>query len=305
MKTNFNGASAKSGVYKIINTINGRVYYGSCARFYTRFSQHNRDLTELKHANRFLQNDFNKCGAEAFEFHVLDVFEDSKDKAGRLAKEQEYLDKQFDSGVNCYNLRKEAVSSHGSKPHDPIEHAARSSRVATTMWNDPVKRQKILEKQKAACSTPEARKACSTTGKLAWKENAARKEKAAYRMKRRWGSTDEAAKTKLIKTTIDSAVSKQKRKETLRAKIANDPVYAEKYRLKGLVSIAKINANIRYKVYGGVVSPEGVVFDFITNLNAFAKQHGLFSSNLKSLLNGKIQSTKGWKRKDDLVITKS
>lgn len=109
MKTYYNGNSKKSGVYKIINIINNRIYIGSCKSFKQRYKEHLNSLRNNKHSNKFLQADFNKCGEDLFEFYILEVVEGLK--INRLEKEQYYLNQYFDNGNMCYNLRKDAADT--------------------------------------------------------------------------------------------------------------------------------------------------------------------------------------------------
>jgi group I intron endonuclease len=116
------GNASKNGIYRITNKENGRVYYGSCKSFKRRFLGHRNSLEAGKHQNRFLQADFNKCGAESFLFEVVEIVDG--DRHVRLDIEQNYLDKFYDDGKNCYNLRKSThdtrEGSGNTKPSDPL-----------------------------------------------------------------------------------------------------------------------------------------------------------------------------------------
>lgn len=61
----------KSGIYKITNTINGKVYIGQSININKRFKTHLSDLKYNRHHNIYLQKSFNKYGPEAFEFKVI------------------------------------------------------------------------------------------------------------------------------------------------------------------------------------------------------------------------------------------
>lgn len=104
MEKIYNLSSKLSGIYKIKNKINNRVYIGSCKCFQVRFYQHEISLLKNKHKNKFLQADFNKCGENAFIFEVLEVVEGNK--LDRAKREKEYINEQ----TNVYNIIKDPTA---------------------------------------------------------------------------------------------------------------------------------------------------------------------------------------------------
>jgi group I intron endonuclease len=133
MRSDFNGHSQNGGVYCIINTVNERIYFGSAKRFYRRFAGHEVSLRNGRHANRFLQADFDKCGTDAFVFIVLEVVEGEREQ--RLAREQVYLAEWYDSGKRCYNLRRDAVSRDGAPDRDPETSRRKRSAGIKSAWD--------------------------------------------------------------------------------------------------------------------------------------------------------------------------
>lgn len=61
-----------SGVYNIINKINGDLYIGSSNQLNTRKTTHFRNLRNGKNHCKILQRAFNKYGEENFEFIILE-----------------------------------------------------------------------------------------------------------------------------------------------------------------------------------------------------------------------------------------
>lgn len=57
-----------SGIYKITNKVNGKLYIGSTNNFSTRWRNHKHNLLKNKHCNRYLQSSVNKYGLANFEF---------------------------------------------------------------------------------------------------------------------------------------------------------------------------------------------------------------------------------------------
>ncbi len=89
-----------SGIYKIINKINGKYYIGSSKDIKKRWSYHTQDLNKNTHNNIHLQKSWNKYGQDNFEFVVVEEVVLEK----LLIVEQKYLDKLTLEKDKCYNL---------------------------------------------------------------------------------------------------------------------------------------------------------------------------------------------------------
>lgn len=61
-----------SGVYQIVNTINGHRYIGSAVDIRKRWNEHKRDLRNNRHHSVYLQRAWNKYGESCFEFSVIE-----------------------------------------------------------------------------------------------------------------------------------------------------------------------------------------------------------------------------------------
>jgi len=62
---------ANTGIYEIVNLINGKRYVGSALSFRNRFASHRHSLRLGKHHSRFLQNSWSKHGEQSFSFRKL------------------------------------------------------------------------------------------------------------------------------------------------------------------------------------------------------------------------------------------
>ena len=92
----------KAGIYLIANIVNGKVYIGRSKHLRTRKNEHFRELRNGKHQNPRLQNAWNKHGAPAFRYDVLEYC-DIEDLVERETWWVELLDSlNRDKG---YNLR--------------------------------------------------------------------------------------------------------------------------------------------------------------------------------------------------------
>lgn len=68
-------SKVKSGIYKITNLINGKVYIGSTNDYKARFREHRTELKRNVHFNTHLQSAYNKYGESNFTFEVIEFIE--------------------------------------------------------------------------------------------------------------------------------------------------------------------------------------------------------------------------------------
>lgn len=91
-----------SGIYAIVNNVNGKMYIGQSINLDSRKSNHFKALESNKHYNIYLQKSFDKYGKSAFEFMVIEHC----DKEMLNEIESKYINK-FDTmnKDKGYNLR--------------------------------------------------------------------------------------------------------------------------------------------------------------------------------------------------------
>lgn len=102
-----------SGIYRIINIQNNKIYIGSSITIERRWKEHLNKLRSNRHENQRLQNAWNKYGEKAFRFEVIENVQ--PEKGIILSREQYYLDeyKSYDRKVG-YNLFITAGSPQGN-----------------------------------------------------------------------------------------------------------------------------------------------------------------------------------------------
>jgi len=83
-----------SGIYQIKNTVTDKIYIGSTLNFIKRWNIHKRQLNKNIHHSIHLQRAWNKYGAEAFEFCVIEFV---NDKTKLIEREQLWM-----NGTGCY-----------------------------------------------------------------------------------------------------------------------------------------------------------------------------------------------------------
>jgi group I intron endonuclease len=95
-------------VYRITCLPTGKSYVGSAAKsFAKRFAQHRHELNKGAHRSTYLQRSWEKYGAEAFHFEILETCEPHD----AVAREQHWLD----TLTPAFNTARVAGSTLGSK----------------------------------------------------------------------------------------------------------------------------------------------------------------------------------------------
>lgn len=169
--------SLRAGVYRIRNKINGKLYIGSTIRFDKRFRCHLNDLNGGRHHSQRLQNAWNKYGADAFAFEVVEVVHDIE---SLLSREQHWLDETaaYRSGYNicptagnCLGRkwRPETIAkmSESARRRPPISDETRAKLSAIQKAVPAHVRQRIAERIKGRSPSMETRQkiAAANTGK--------------------------------------------------------------------------------------------------------------------------------------------
>lgn len=100
----------QTGIYKIINILNNKIYVGSALNIKHRWRIHIKSLLLNKHHSIKLQRAYNKYGANCFDFEIIEECE----KKDLIYREQYYID-LYNSFNNGYNCRPIANSNLGKK----------------------------------------------------------------------------------------------------------------------------------------------------------------------------------------------
>ncbi|MEK6829301.1 MAG: NUMOD3 domain-containing DNA-binding protein [Nanoarchaeota archaeon] len=114
-----------TGVYKIKNMIDGRIYIGSAINFSNRISRHVNLLKKNKHHSAYLQNSWNKYGEHNFIFGLIEQVEESEKL---IVREQYWIDILKPE----YNICPTAGSRLGSKA--TAETKAKISKNNSKYW---------------------------------------------------------------------------------------------------------------------------------------------------------------------------
>lgn len=97
------GLSKSAGIYRVINSINGKFYIGSSKNLAKRWWEHRKFLRLGTHVNSHLQNSWNLYGELAFKFEVLQEEPSAISRLELQSLEQAYLD-LYIGKEECFNL---------------------------------------------------------------------------------------------------------------------------------------------------------------------------------------------------------
>lgn len=111
-------------VYKITNTVNGKVYIGQTIQKNPRMRWYDHCSRSRNGQNNHLYNSMRKYGIDNFKWEVIDSATTIKE----LNDKEEYWLNYFKQVTECYNIRK----AGGNKTHNPesIEKMRSSQKAA-------------------------------------------------------------------------------------------------------------------------------------------------------------------------------
>lgn len=297
MQTIYNGNSEKSGIYKIINTVNDRIYVGSAKHFKSRYYQHLTSLRKGTHHNKFLQADFNKCGEASFVFEVLETVEGNQ--FDRLLAEQAHIDKIYDNQRSCYNIdKKTSKNGRSTFSKTPEETKRKMSEAHLATSDKKSERMKVLwqkeshkEKIKKAME-PHREQQLDTLQKH---RTEALKKASETNAKHHGKIIDSCGKAHEVQNLNQFCLQHGLNPGNL-TKVINGKMPSHKgwrgYK-EELIGVAYESRKKHKEVNFEVVSPDGVVYRE-TNIAMFAKKHNLSKENLAAVIRGKRKQHKGW-----------
>jgi len=297
MKKEFKGYANKSGVYRITNTINGKIYIGSAKRFKQRASEHISSLKNNKHQNKHLQASFNKYGTDAFLFEVIEVV--PGEKSARAMREQEFIDGYLEDWEKCFNIAKKTIKKQGPWSKTPEESREKVISKRCNDWylflsSEDV--EYVVEDLSWFCKQQKID--LSQMKKLSLGKN---------KQYQGWKSIKFLTHKTLVnkETKKEYKITAQKSLGSHSTILGIDSSHLSKLlsgKRKSIGNWVVKNRKIVTRPYKGktykLISPEGQVIRF-NNLTRFAKENGLDRSSVFSLISGKhgkkqVLTHKGW-----------
>ena len=155
-------STAKSGIYQIRCTVDGKIYIGSAVNIAKRWASHRCQLRKGRHGNRHLRDAWQLHGESRFAFEILELV---ASRADLIAVEQAHLDRtrSFDRNIG-YNVCERAGNGHVQQSRESIERGAAARRGSR---RSPEARAKMSAAQTGRKQSAEtiAKRAASLTGK--------------------------------------------------------------------------------------------------------------------------------------------
>lgn len=309
MEYKYEGHSLKSGIYKLTNKINSRIYIGSAKEFKRRWSQHTSSLRNQKHGNRFLQSDYNKCGEDAFVFEIIEVTE-GKNKEERLMIEEGYIKKYYDSGNKCYNLCNKAISREGKPSKNPEETKQKQSKAHKKRYENHKTRQNQSDISKAIWQRPEhieKMRIIASSPKMLEKfhqtcHTVESNRKVGERLAKYWGKIISPTGvvydiTNLNRFCVEHGLTKQSMIGVFKGKIYQS--HGWRLYVESLVGVPYSAVEHQKGKEFELVAPDGKVYHS-RNVWEFCREHGLQQGNLNKVLLGKRKNHKGWHLRIDI-----
>ena len=269
-----------SGVYQIRCVPTGKIYVGSAVDLRKRWYRHRWALRRGKHVNRYLQQAWDKYGAENFTFEILEFV----DVSHVLKAEQEWIDSTACTDREIgFNVRDSAESSGSFNAQE---------------WEgfiNPEGNEVTITNMEEFCRT---HKLSGTAMRSLAKGN--RKLKSH----KGWTHRNSVRQRDYIKT-YDGFIDPE---GNLVGPITNLAEFCRQHDLDNTHMVAVANARIcshrgwthqrgrtpqNYKTHTGFINPNNERIT-ITNLDEFCRENRLHPVKMRQLKTGQIRRYKGW-----------
>jgi len=161
---------AKSGIYRIINLVNNKMYVGSSVNLKSRKYKHFKDLLDNKHGNKHLQSSYNKYGEENFKFEIIEYIRENNRlilKKKLLRAEQLHIDAYMSfNNIYGYNILPKAGSPLGTtRTLESIKKQVETRKSNGEEWHTKETKNKIGCANKGRIISKEGRKRMSEGAK--------------------------------------------------------------------------------------------------------------------------------------------
>lgn len=104
-----------SGIYKIINKVNGKYYVGSSTDIKTRWNNHRKELRRKSHDNKHMERAWHKYGGDNFQFVIIEKVSPEQ----LTLAEQKHLDICKEYPKASYNMAYDAIAPNRGRQASP------------------------------------------------------------------------------------------------------------------------------------------------------------------------------------------
>lgn len=262
--------SNKSGVYLILHKTSGTCYIGSAARrIYSRWGEHRYALHNNIHRNKHLQSAWNKYGEKAFAWMVLEnVLSENV-----LEREQYWCDLYKEKGIRLYNQRFDVKSQLGMHHSD-----------ATKLIISKTHKGRIVSAE--------------TRAKISLIHKGVPKPSASKRFAKHWPTiVSPGGEPHTVYNLTQFCKDHGLDVSSLRKAVIGEHPHYKGWRLLGDgESPTPFSGNIhRYGAAHTITAPDGTIYTNVTNLSAFAREHGLSAVGLRQVAIGNYIHHHEWK----------
>jgi group I intron endonuclease len=309
----------KSGIYQIVNLMDGKFYIGSTTDFKRRKRSHFSELNLKIHKNKHLIYAYNIYGKENFKFEILEYI---KDKTKLVEHEQWWLNLFFDNCKTCYNVQPIAGSTLGYNHTEETKQKMSKTRKGKRLSEETkIKiglksqgRKHTKESKKKMSEIKKGKKYSEETKRKVSEANKGRKHNEEAKLKMAISS---GAKLFLVYTTKGDFIGKwiNQRECAKELKVdyrsvnnclkgrrlkCNDYVfifveeYSEKKLKKIYCEIEKCKIKLTSKIFNVYEKKTNKQIGTYNNQNKCARELGLNTGGINSCLQGRCKSTGGY-----------
>jgi group I intron endonuclease len=255
------------GLYKIVNTVSGKIYIGSSKDVFKRLRQHTKSLLNNTHHCCKLQNSFNVYGLDAFSFCVIGFYqaiEDARDA------EQSLLNIHYGNN-RCYNSSPLAALPFN---HKHVRQRALQSAMTS---------QRYKESHRNVCLKRNADPAFQAKAKAALRNSAKHKAAVTNNAKTVLQRPDVVAK---MREALKNSIAYKEAARKVASTVLQDPLIRAKN--LEIISCKVVGTNLKTK--------EKVEFKSQSDA---ARWLLCSPSSISSCCSGKVKSVKGyvWSKK--------
>lgn len=289
-----------SGIYEIRNLVNNKVYIGSAYNFKKRWATHISTLKSGTHDNQHLQLSVQKYGLDNFQFSIIELC----NKEELEVREQHHIDHNF--GSNCYNMNQRVECRYMNdrfikeynliSPYDELVTVYGTIVDVCTLVSQSIHNVAFATLQRMIGEVFSEKRLHYKGWRLVHNKDFNWRElKSPKKYNGKTISVSLTSPTGEVYNAITN-LSEFARihglpDSALHSVIGKHTKYYKGWHLTGNTIYEKNS-----KAYDCILqSPDGTLYNGVTNVTRFAREHELSQSGLRNFILGKTKTYKNWK----------